>query len=46
MLNSLACLRNLQTALRLGAKRALAYHDRPDRIQFPGKDGWISSAHE
>ena len=46
MLNSHACLRNMQTALRLGAKRALAFHDRPDRIMFPGKNGWISSAHE
>ena len=45
MLNTSVCLRNAQNALRQGAKVALAYYDRPDRIEYTPDGDWPSNVH-
>ena len=45
MLNTSVCIRNAQNALRQGAKIALAYFDRPDRIELSPDQNWLSNTH-
>ena len=46
MLNTVACTRVAQKALREASRRALAYFDRPDRISALSDKDWVSNVHK